>query len=231
MKVYPNGAKKALTFSYDDGVEQDIRLVELFNKYGIKGTFNLNFGLMGKEADWKPNGLTIKRLSAETIETLYKGHEIACHGLLHKGLQDLSFVEKENEILKDKQGLEQLLKRKITGMAYAFGDVDDESIEIMKENELMYGRTVADTQCFQPPKDFYRWAPTIHHNNKDIFDRIKTYKTLASEELSLFYIWGHSYEFDVDNNWEHIEKCLQLLAGQEDIWYCTNQEYYEFMRK
>ena len=33
---------KALTFSYDDGVEQDRRLVELFNKNNLKCTFNLN---------------------------------------------------------------------------------------------------------------------------------------------------------------------------------------------
>ncbi|HNX14524.1 MAG TPA: polysaccharide deacetylase, partial [Oscillospiraceae bacterium] len=32
--------KKAVTFSYDDGVTQDIRLIELFNKYGMKATFN-----------------------------------------------------------------------------------------------------------------------------------------------------------------------------------------------
>ena len=37
-----NGMKKALTFSYDDGVTQDIRLIEIFNKYNLKATFNLN---------------------------------------------------------------------------------------------------------------------------------------------------------------------------------------------
>lgn len=39
-----NGKKKAVTFSFDDGVTQDIRLIEIFNKYGLKGTFNLNSG-------------------------------------------------------------------------------------------------------------------------------------------------------------------------------------------
>ncbi len=37
---------KYLTFSYDDGVTQDIRLIELFNKYGMKATFNINSGLL-----------------------------------------------------------------------------------------------------------------------------------------------------------------------------------------
>ena len=40
-----NGKKKAVTFSYDDGVEQDRRLIALFNKYGMKATFNQNSGI------------------------------------------------------------------------------------------------------------------------------------------------------------------------------------------
>ena len=39
---FPGGKLKALTFSYDDGVEQDVRLIEIFKKYGLRGTFNLN---------------------------------------------------------------------------------------------------------------------------------------------------------------------------------------------
>ena len=36
------GYRKALTFSYDDGIEQDRKLVDIFNHYGMKATFNLN---------------------------------------------------------------------------------------------------------------------------------------------------------------------------------------------
>ena len=42
-----NGKLKAVTFSYDDGVTQDIRLIEIFNKYNLKATFNLNSELLG----------------------------------------------------------------------------------------------------------------------------------------------------------------------------------------
>ena len=34
-----NGKMKAVTFSYDDGVEQDIRFIELLDRYGLRGTF------------------------------------------------------------------------------------------------------------------------------------------------------------------------------------------------
>ena len=42
---FPGGKHKVLTMSYDDGRLEDRRLVELFNRYGIRGTFNLNGGL------------------------------------------------------------------------------------------------------------------------------------------------------------------------------------------
>ena len=32
MMRFPGGKAKALTFSYDDGIEQDIRLIEIFKK-------------------------------------------------------------------------------------------------------------------------------------------------------------------------------------------------------
>ena len=37
-----HGKFKAVTFSYDDGVSQDVRLIALLDKYGLKATFNLN---------------------------------------------------------------------------------------------------------------------------------------------------------------------------------------------
>ena len=47
IMLFPGGKQKAFTMSYDDGVTQDERLIAYMNQYGIKGTFNLNAGLMG----------------------------------------------------------------------------------------------------------------------------------------------------------------------------------------
>lgn len=47
--VYPDGKKKALTFSYDDGQIHDRRLVEILNRYGMKGTFHLNSGKLAQD--------------------------------------------------------------------------------------------------------------------------------------------------------------------------------------
>ncbi len=43
-----HGKMKAVTFSYDDGVTQDIRLIKLFDKYNLRCTYNINSQLAGK---------------------------------------------------------------------------------------------------------------------------------------------------------------------------------------
>ena len=46
---FPGGKHKVLTMSYDDGRLEDRRLVEIFNRNGIRGTFNLNAGLIRED--------------------------------------------------------------------------------------------------------------------------------------------------------------------------------------
>ena len=48
--LFPGGRNKVFTLSYDDGVTQDRRLVEIFNKYSVKCTFNLGCGNLGWKA-------------------------------------------------------------------------------------------------------------------------------------------------------------------------------------
>ncbi|WP_010165734.1 polysaccharide deacetylase family protein [Candidatus Epulonipiscium viviparus] len=217
--MYPNGATKAVTFSYDDGVTQDKRLVEIFNHYGLKATFNINSGLTDD-----PN-----RLTATQVRELYTNHEIACHGRAHLRLPDLTLADATEEIVEDKRNLEALLKRDVRGMAYSFGQVNDAAIAIMKDAGIVYGRAVKSTFDFALPTNWYRWLPTTHHKNDELFDLIDQYKKLNSKDLSLFYIWGHSYEFD--NCWDRIEKCAELLSNRDDIWYCTNIELYDYIHQ
>ena len=39
--LFPGFKTKALTFSFDDGIDSDIETLELLKKYDIKATFNL----------------------------------------------------------------------------------------------------------------------------------------------------------------------------------------------
>lgn len=48
--------------------------------------------------------------------------------------------------------------------------------------------------------------------------------------LYLMYVWGHSYEFDNDNNWELMERFCAMAGGRGDIWYATNLELVHYMK-
>lgn len=135
-----------MTMSYDDGMIFDKRLIEIFNRYGIKGTFNLNSGLYDASDD---------KLPKEEIVGLYEGHEVATHTSTH---------------------------------------------------------------------------PTCHHNAPDLLKKGQWLLDFQKwQYLKLMYVWGHSYEFDRDNNWEVIEDFCRLMGGHDDIWYATNIEIIDYM--
>lgn len=46
----------------------------------------------------------------------------------------------------------------------------------------------------------------------------------------MFYLWGHSYEFDNDDNWDIIEKFAAYVGGRNDVWYATNIEIYDYVK-
>ena len=129
QKRFPNGKTKVFNVTYDDGVLQDVRFVALLNKYNLKGTFNLNSGLMENEFEWThESGRVIKRLSKEKAVPLYQGHEIACHTLTHPYMHDLSEQEILHELQEDKANLEKLFGREVKGFAVPF-DYYSERIE------------------------------------------------------------------------------------------------------
>ena len=73
---WPHGKAGALTSSWDDGTIHDRKLVSIFNRWGLKATWNLNSGMMGltaAESGWKDY------ISASEVKDLYAGHEVACH--------------------------------------------------------------------------------------------------------------------------------------------------------
>ncbi len=216
---YPYGKKKALTFSYDDGQIYDRRLVDIFNKYQLKATFHLNSGTIGTEGF----------ISKNEVEALYKGHEISCHSVNHPHLTQLPRVELVEEIWEDRRQLEELSGYPIRGMSYPFGEYDNTCIKALEVLGIEYSRTVNSTNNFSLPSRFLEWKPTCHHNN-EIIDKLKAFKNQALwSKLPLFYIWGHSYEFQRQNNWDIIEKFCEAAAYDSDVWYATNIEIKDYI--
>lgn len=232
--VFPGGKTKAFTLSYDDGVIQDRRLAELFRRYGAKATFNLNSGVLGLDRrggyPGKPD-LDISTLAPEELATVYAGHEIAGHGLYHSGLNTVGTPLNVYEIAEDKRRLEALTGRPLRMFAYPFGMYTQDTVAALRLAGYQGARTIRSTGGFGIPENFLEWDPTCHHNDPRLMDLAREFVENPFPFPTLFYVWGHGYEFDDMDNWQRMEELLAYLAGhREQIWYATNGEIMEYVQ-
>lgn len=229
---------KAFTMSYDDGVFQDRRLVHLMNKYGIKATFNLNSGLIQKSEPERWTGeramhfyrnrVPSVRMIGDDLPELYRGHEVAIHGVDHIQLKDTTKEETIRELADDQKALSEMFGYKIEGGAFAYGQTNGFAPEILKQVGVRYCRACGTTGNFDPWDDMYFYNGTAHHADEKLFDLAKDFIELKADKPQIFYVWGHSYEFDYDESmWERIEEFFKLISGHDDILYGTNIEIFK----
>jgi len=227
--LFPGGKSRALTLSYDDGVGQDVRLMNILREHGMKATFNLDSGKMGV-GGVRADGVEVRRMLPEEVKESYYGFEVAVHGYTHPFLTLMPMDMVAREVAKDREELEKLTGYPVRGMAYPYGAYHRELIAQLKAMGIVYARTAASTGGFSLPEDFLAWHPTCHHNAPDLMelcDRFLNKKNYNPHEV--FYLWGHSYEFDADKNWDVIERFCDKMAGHEDIWYASNIGIYEYI--
>ncbi len=227
-----NGKMKAVTFSFDDGITQDIRFVELLNKYGLKCTFNLNSSLLGLLGSINDNGTPISHIKVKPsdVKYIYEGHEVAAHTLTHPKL-----VELDNDIItyqveKDRLALSELVGYDVVGMAYPGGEPnnDERVAKVIKETTgIKYARTIKCSHSFDIQNDLYRFNPTVYHGDDvKMLEFADKFINLNPKKPQLLYIWGHSYNLDMNRkaNWEFIEEFFKIISGKNDIFYGTNKE-------
>jgi len=236
---FPEGKTKAVTFSYDDGSVCDLQLCDIFDKFGMKCTFNLN---SSRVLDPESTSIHLEEMK----DFLKRGHEIALHGYSHKAHAALAPHEAVRETLEDRLELEKALGRIIRGMAYPDSGIrrphngnNYQTVKAILESlGIAYARSLgADNREFTLPADWHAWMPTCHHKCEEIFELIDTFLSIdvntryvSDRHPRLFYVWGHSFEFRNNDNWERIEQICEKLSGKEDIWYATNIEIYEYVK-
>ena len=226
-----NGKRKAITFSFDDGVTQDIRLMRLFDRYGLKCTFNLNSERLGEKRVLVRNGKEVswELTSPEKVKETYAGHEVAVHTLTHVNLTTCDEEEIVRQVEEDRKNLSALVGYDVVGMAYPCGGVnnDDRVAEIIaRRTGVKYARTITSTKSFSLQEGSrLRFNPSTYIIEKDFEEVVDRFLELETEEPALLYIWGHAYEMDAEYiTWENLERILKKLSGREEIFYGTNTE-------
>lgn len=228
--TYPDGNTKALVLSYDDGAIQDIELAQLFDKNNLVGTFNLNSKYLGVTRGWpQQNGDTVYQtyVPKDSLLIIYKNHEIAAHGALHKNFTDISIEEVLEEINTDLEILEKLTNRKIVSMAYPFGNTNDTIAKLIASTGIKNGRTVDDTHEYGFPTNYMMWHPTCHDSK--VLDHLDSYMELNEQELSVFYVWGHSWEFGNKERWDNMVEFCEEIGKATDIWSIGHGELTSYL--
>lgn len=236
---FPGGLQKAVTFSYDDGCRHDVRLSETVSSYGIKCTFNISSAFIKEtEGEWY---LSEKQIRENILD---KGHEIAVHGHRHRAPGVQRPIEGIKDVLECRLELEKRFGVIVRGMAYpdtgitviSGGQSYDEIRRYLTDLDIVYARSLGgDNDKFLLPGDWLNWIPTAHHANPDLFRYIDKFNAVdesgydSKQSPALFYLWGHSFEFDRSGNWELLDKICKKLSGRSDVWYATNMEIYDYV--
>lgn len=240
---YPGGKSKAVTLSYDDGVRHDIRMAKTLTEHNIRCTFNISSGRVGQdENSWY---MTTDEIRQYIIDA---GHEIAVHGKLHMAPGMSRPVDCIQDMLNCRLELEKTYDQIVRGMAYPDSGITimqneasyDNIRRYLQDLGIVYARTLGgDNDQFQLPSDWMAWMPTIRHRNPKLMEYVDKFLAIEPDKENLycaqryprlFYLWGHSFEFENDHNWELLDAICEKLGGQEDIWYATNMAIYEYVQ-
>ena len=224
---FPDFRAKAVTFSYDDGSTNDRRLVKIFNDHGLKATFNLNSGRIRTGDEWS--------VCEDELLDLYRGHEIAVHGVEHLVGTHVPPEIYLNDILEDRKYFESLTGKVVNGMAYPCGCYNDDVVNMARCCGIKYARTTVSTGNFAVSHDRLRLPATCHHDDPRLFELADKFLPYVARDQVwdgspyLFYVWGHSHEFANKNNWDRIEKFADVICGKPDVWYATNGEIFDYV--
>jgi hypothetical protein len=218
FRLFPQGKIRALTVSYDDGTVHDRRLVEIFNRHGVRGTFHLNSGMLDRSG-W---------VRSSEVVSLYKNHEVAVHTVHHYHLERIPPDIAATEILDDRRALEALVGYPVRGMSFPFGTFSDDLVRLLPSLGIEYARTVRGTHLLEVPENVHVWDPTCHHND-NLLALGEHFRKEESSQQVLMVVWGHSSDFDRDDNWDLMEDFCRLAGGKDDTWYATAREIAEYI--
>ena len=244
--IVPNDGKpkKFFTLSFDDGITQDLKVIEILKKYDVKCmSFNINTGLYGADWDWVgpaigDPSISHLRFTEEELKTgIYDGYDVLVHTLNHPSLKnyDRRASQIKKEVGKDADNIEELTGIRPVGMAWPGGDTEytDTTIELVLENtDIRFARGTTSTYNFELPEYFMKWMPTCSAIDPQCLTLAQQFIDAECTEDMLFYVWGHAYELDLNNGagYETFEQLVKMMSEAEDVYLVTNTEFYNLYK-
>lgn len=128
---------KKFIITFDDGYENVFKIaMDILNDFNQKATCFIVANNIEKTNDWdeKTNmPSNFKLMSFSNIKEWIKNNfEIGSHSLDHLDLTRLNKEEKQNQIIKSQEILNNIFKYKVKSFAYPYGKYDPECIDILK---------------------------------------------------------------------------------------------------
>jgi peptidoglycan/xylan/chitin deacetylase (PgdA/CDA1 family) len=202
---------------WDDGVATDIRLIEIFRKYNVKATFNLNPALYDKNQQRKIrtiDNFDVYFVAAKDIAEIYQGFSLASHTMHHYNAGRVSDEVFLKDAVDARKVVEDICGKECRGFAWPSGLVTDSTAELLREAGFAYARTTKNTSQVVPCKDPMRFDSSCHFRSPQFREIFADAKASGGA----FYFWGHSYEMlDDAVRWQQMEDNLKFLCEDPDV--------------
>lgn len=237
--------KKHFAWSFDDGLEQDKKIIDILRQYHMGATFHLNSGLFGDKTDEGIIGnLGMKEIPADIfydkkhilpyvphfripedeVTQVYEGFEISSHTKSHANLTKCATEELHSEIAEDVSALSALFGTEIHGLAYPYGMSSAATYQAVKDSGLTYARILKTDKSFRFPADPLRLPMTCWHIAKNTFQTLDDFFKAESDSALFFLMFAHGYEFDFgtrESSWYKFEKICESVASHNEIICCS----------
>lgn len=235
--------KKYFTLSFDDGITQDLKIIEILKKYDVDCiSFNINTGLYGANWEWvgrdalhMPEVTHIRFTKAEIETGIYNGYDVCVHTLTHPSLKNYDNNARmiKKEVAQDAENITKLTGIEPVGMAWPGGDTEytDTTIKLVLENSnIRFARGTTSTYKFTLPEYFMKWMPTCAINDARTLTLAQQFIDAECTEDMLFYVWGHGYELQAANSYDRLEQLVKMMSEADDVVLVTNSEFYQLFK-
>lgn len=234
--------RKYFTLAFDDGITQDLRIMELLRKYEMTCcTFYINSGLTGANWTWVADMIgrpvTHQRFTTEELKSgIYDGFDVEVHTLTHPSLATQSKRQVTREVSRDAANLTEWMGIQPVGMAWPGGDgqYNDGNVKVILENtDIRFARCTTATYSFALPEYFMTWYPSASILDNNLLSMAEQFVEAECTEDMLFYVWGHGYELDGSAKWETLDQLLSMMsdaANSGEVILASQAEFYQLFK-